>query len=142
MNRLRGLVIVQASWTEAVLGQILRHLLPSANIEGHTAGQLLAKVRRALANLPAIGCNTLDLIDKAIKRRNRAVHDTVTIGYSWAPFSGSGGDGDWVPVISLLGSEECSEADLRSGLALQQEATVAAVQLLIALERLTTQSDT
>jgi hypothetical protein len=139
MNRLRGLVIVQASETEAVLGRILRHLSPSADTN-RPAGVLLHEVGLALANLPGISCtSTLDLIHKAIKRRNRAVHDTVAIGSAWAPFSES--DGEWVPVISLLGSELCDEADLRTDLALQQEATVATVHLLIAIERRTVESD-
>jgi hypothetical protein len=138
MNRLRGLVIVQASEIEAVLSKILRHFSPSANTDRPpTARELLEKVRPVLANLFGISCtDTLDLIDRAIKRRNRVVHDTVTIGSVWVPFWEN--DGEWVPVISLLGLELCDETDLRSDLALQQKATVAAVHLLVAL----TASDT
>lgn len=140
MNRLRGLVIAQASETEVVLGQILRHFSPSVNTN-RPAGTLLYEVRLVLANLPGISCtDTLDLIRQAIERRNRVVHDTVTIGSVWTPFSES--DGEWIPVISLQGLELCDEADLRSDLALQQKATVAAVHLQVALERRTTQSDT
>jgi hypothetical protein len=114
MNRLRGLVIVQASETETVLGRILRWLSPSADTN-RPAGTLLHEVSLALTNLPDISCtDTLDLIRRAIRRRNRVLHDTVTIGSVWAPFSES--DVEWVPVISLLGLELCDEEDLRTDL--------------------------
>lgn len=132
MHRLRGLVMVQASETEAVLGEILVRIEPGADIK-RPAGALLSDIRK---RLPECGESDfhpqLDLIGQAIARRNDAVHRSVTIGSSWAPHET--GSGEWVPVISLMGDEAYDETDLRDDLALQQEATIAAVRILLHLE--------
>lgn len=129
MNRLRGVAIVQAAETEAVLGEILCTLDASAN-RARPAGPLLDAVRKQ------VDVQTLDrwsrqfwIIDAAIKRRNRIVHDTVQIGYSWREYA-TGDGGEHVPVISLLGAEDTDEWDLRNDLHLQQHATQSAVEVL------------
>jgi hypothetical protein len=129
INRLRGVAIVQAAETEAVLGEILSTLDASANL-ARPAGPLLDAVRKQL------DVQTLDrwsrqfeVIDAAIKRRNRIVHDTVRIGYSWCEYA-TGDGGEHVPVISLLGAEDTDECDLRNDLHLQQRATRSAIEVL------------
>ncbi|MEV0534703.1 hypothetical protein [Kitasatospora sp. NPDC050463] len=129
MHRLRGLVMAQAAETEAVLGMILKHVDPAAKL-ARPAGALLHDVRNGLGS--QVGhVATLDLIKRAIERRNRVVHDTVHIEYSWRDYATGGGE--WVSVISFLGDEEYSEANLLGDLALQQETLVAAVHLLTSL---------
>ena len=131
MHRLRGLVMAQACETEAVLAQILRRLNPSAANE-RPAGVLLDNVRRLLdAPVGQESFAALDLIHQAVLRRNRAVHGPVWICAVWERHGF--GDGQWVPVISLMGAEAYDECDLRDDLALQQQATAAAVRLLRAL---------
>jgi len=131
MHRLRGLVMAQASETEEVLGLILRHLDPAAKIT-RPAGTLLRDVRSHLSSHSEENwADTLDLLDQAIKQRNHAAHNTVTIGSVWRDYATGGGE--YVPVISLLGTEEYSETDLIDDLALQQQATAAAVRLLHSL---------
>lgn len=133
MHRLRGLVMVQASETEAVLGEILCRVKPGANIK-RPAGAVLSDIRKRFPEYNgSVFRSQLDLIDQAIARRNDAVHRSVTIGSSWVPYGT--GDGEWVSVISLMGDEAYDETDLRSDLALQQEATVAAVRILLHLEQ-------
>jgi hypothetical protein len=133
IHRLRGLVMTQSVETEVVLGLIVKRLDPTANIERRTTGQLLQNIRRLLS---ARGNTRWDenllTVDHAIKRRNHAVHSSVEIGSSWAPYATGGGE--WVPVISLMEGEECDEVDFRRDLALQQEATIAAVRLYHSLE--------
>ena len=91
MNRLRGVAIVQAAETEAVLGEILRVLDPSAG-RTLTAGSLLAAVGKQLeAQAPDRWSQALGVIDAAIKRRNRIVHNTVQVGYSWREYATGGG---------------------------------------------------
>jgi hypothetical protein len=128
MNRLRGIAIVQAAETEAVLAEILGILGASAG-RAPTAGALLDAIEKQL------DAQTLDrwswelgVIDAAIKRRNRIVHDTVQVGYSWREFATGGGE--HVPVISLLGSEDRDEVDLRNDLDLQRRATRYAIEVL------------
>lgn len=133
MHRLRGLVMAQCAETEAVLGLIVKRLDPSADIERRMAGQLLKDVRRLLlAHYDASWEEHLLVVDRAIKRRNHAVHSSVTIGSSWAPYVTGGGE--WVPVISLMGGREYDEMDLRRDLALQQEATITAVRLFHSIQ--------
>jgi hypothetical protein len=66
-----------------------------------------------------------------VKRRNHAVHPPVTIGSDWMPYATGGGE--WVPMISFMSNDCYDEADLRRDLALQQEATAAAVRLFYLL---------
>ena len=127
LHRLRGLALSQASEMEAVLAQVLGILDRDANRD-RPAGVLL---NAAKAKLPeevlADLLGSIELLDAAIKRRNRLVHDTIEIGSSWQ-------QGQYVPVIALLGAEEVGEESLRVELALQQEATKAAVMLLLAVD--------
>jgi hypothetical protein len=128
LNRLRGLVVVQAAETEAVLGMILSRLAPNARAD-QPAGLLLQNIRRKIDGF----CDTewspaLDLIYAAVKRRNRVVHDTPTIGRVWREYATGGGE--WVHVLTQLGDDECDTNGLVSDLALQQDATAAAVELL------------
>ncbi|MGH3887988.1 MAG: hypothetical protein ACRDSZ_15755 [Pseudonocardiaceae bacterium] len=133
MHRLRGLVMAQCAETEAVLRLIGKRLDPPADMERRMAGQLLKDVRRLLsAHSDARWEEYLLAVDRAIKRRNHAVHSSVTIGSSWAPYVTGGGE--WVPVISLMGGGEYDEMDLRRDLALQQEATIAAVRLFYSIQ--------
>jgi hypothetical protein len=77
--------------------------------------------------------DALDLIKQAIDCRNRAVHGAVEIGSVWRDYQTGGGE--WVSVISLMGGEMYDEEDLLRDLALQQEATIAAVHLLYSLNQ-------
>lgn len=132
MHRLRGLVMAQGAETETVLGKIVARLDPSTEVERRTAGQLLTDVRRLLAVPVATQwADALRLIEQAIRRRNHAVHSPVTIGRTWRPYATGGGEP--VPMISLMNDGEYDESDLLRDLALQQDATVAAVRLLHSL---------
>ena len=73
------------------------------------------------------------MIKQAIDCRNRAVHGAVEIGSVWRDYQTGGGE--WVSVISLMGGEMYDEEDLLRDLALQQEATIAAVHLLYSLNQ-------
>lgn len=128
MNRLRGVAIVQAAETEAVLAEILRLLDPSDD-RVRTAGALIAAVRRRL-DAPAIDrwSWALAIIHKANECRNRIVHDTVQVGYSWREYA-TGDGGEHVPVIVVLGTN-MYERDLRINLELQREATESAIEIL------------
>jgi hypothetical protein len=134
MHRLRGLVMAQAAETEAVLGQILGLLDPTANPE-RPAGALLKNVyeelqRRAIATHEA----ALAEVDAAIRQRNRAVHDAVVIGSTWMPYA-TGGGGHWEPVISLMNGKPYDESDLRRDLDMQRKATASAVRIYRDLTR-------
>jgi hypothetical protein len=123
----------QGAEIEAVLGLIVQHLDPSADVERRSAGQLLKKIPGLLqAHASATSQADLDLIKQAIERRNHAVHSAVMIGSSWMPYST--GRGEWTPVISLMRDGEYTEPDLLDDLALQQEATAAAVGILRSLD--------
>jgi hypothetical protein len=132
MNRLRGVAIVQAAETEAVLAEILRLLDSSASRKG-PAGNLMKAVRKRLdAHTLGRWSWALDTIDEAIKRRNKIVHYTVQIGYSWREYA-TGGGGEHVPVISYLSNEdrdECDERELEGVLELQRRATESAIEVL------------
>jgi hypothetical protein len=128
MHRLRGYVMAQAAETESVLGQILKRLDSRVNVH-RPAGNLLRDVRTKLNEVVAERHgHDLGVVDSAIRQRNRVVHSVVTIGSSWVPYSTGGGE--WQPVISFLGADECDESVLRQDLVLQQEATAAAVRVL------------
>ncbi|MCX4878109.1 MULTISPECIES: hypothetical protein [unclassified Streptomyces] len=128
LNRLRGLVVVQAAETEAVLGMILSRLDPAARID-QPARWLVQNIRQKIDGF----CDTewppaLDLIEAATKRRNRVVHDSPTIGRVWREYATGGGE--WVHVVTMLGDDDCDSGTLVGDLALQQDATAAAVELL------------
>jgi len=128
MNRLRGVAIVQAAETEAVLAEILSILDPSAR-RTLTAGPLLDAVRKQLdAQTLDSWSQALGVIEEATNRRNRLVHDTVQVGYSWRELATGGGT--YVPVISLLGNEDRNEVDLQNDLNLQRRATQHAIEVL------------
>lgn len=128
MNRLRGVAIVQAAETEAVLGEILRILDPSAR-RTLMAGPLLRAVSKQLdAQTLDRWSQALDVIAVAIERRNRLVHDTIQIGYSWREYATGGGT--HIPVISLLGNEDRDETDIQKDLNLQRRATRDAIEVL------------
>ncbi|MGW2307916.1 hypothetical protein [Actinomadura luteofluorescens] len=134
MHRLRGLVMAQGTETESVLREIVKHLDPNLNIEKSTAGRLIKDIRRLLSDDDeSFWEYELRLIEKAVDRRNHAVHSEVVIGSSWRDYATGGGE--WVPVISLLGNEEYDEVDLRKDFALQRHATQAAVEILVDLKQ-------
>lgn len=128
MNYLRGLIMVQGTETEAVLKQ----LVDALNIEmkgSPTGGKLANALRSTLADHPEANCNAqLEVIDKAVRRRNRSVHDTADVAITWRNYT-TGDGGDWIEVDSTLGDISWSENDLRKDLALQQEGTVAALEI-------------
>jgi hypothetical protein len=129
MHRLRGLIMAQGAEVEAALGALVKRLSSHTSIDGRTAGRLAKDAKRLLgADKASIYRSELRVIDRAINRRNHAVHSPVSIGSSWRPYIT--GSGEWVPVISLMKDGAYDEADLRRDLALQQEGTVAAVRLL------------
>ena len=133
MHRMRGLVMAQACETETVLGAILRHFNAAANVE-RPAGVLLREIRHMPDAYTHHGwSDALDLIKQAIDCRNRAVHGSVEIGSVWRDYQTGGGE--WVSMISLMGGEMCDEEDLLRELALQQQATIAAVRLLYSLNQ-------
>ena len=133
MHRLRGLVMAQAAETEAVLGKILRCLDPEKRTNV-PSGVLLRGIRSLLSDQQTSDwAARLAMIEDAIERRNRVVHDPVVVGSSWAPYATGGGE--WVAVISFMGDEMYDDHDLRGDLALQQEATCEAVRVLRALEQ-------
>lgn len=131
MNRLRGLVMVQAAETEAVLGRVLHCLDPAANPQ-RPAGVLLKNIETLLGQGKDAWAPTLSVVSQAIQRRNRVVHDRAEVGSVWRDYATGGGE--WVSVISFLGDEEYGEPELIEDLALQQDATEAAVRLLHAVE--------
>lgn len=117
--------MAQCCEMESVLGLIVKHLDASVDIKRKTIGQLLNKIQKLLlARSDEKWKESLQIIGRAINRRNHAVHCSVTIGSSWAPYATGGGE--WAPVISLVGIEEYDEIDLRHDLALQQDATISA----------------
>jgi hypothetical protein len=131
MHRLRGLITAQAAETEDALGRILQSLETSANVE-RSAGALLHDVRKSLRKRGGSQYDQdLKIVDAAIEKRNRAVHQSVTIGST--SFDYATGGGEFVPVISLMGGDEYGEVELREDLALQHQATAAAVTVLRAL---------
>jgi hypothetical protein len=129
MQRLRGIAVVQAAETEAVLGEILSKLDPEAE-RARPAGALLVAVRRQLdVRTSTEWANELDSIREAIKRRNMLVHNTVSIDYTWTEYA-TGDGGEHIPVTSHLGSELYDEEDLREDIEMQRSATLRAVKLL------------
>ncbi|MBT2369942.1 hypothetical protein J7E88_32905 [Streptomyces sp. ISL-10] len=128
LNRLRGLVVVQAAETEAVLGMILSRLDLAARTD-QPAGRLLQNIRQKIGGFCDTECPpALDHIDAAVKRRNRVVHDSPVIGRVWREYATGGGE--CVHVLTELGDDECDTTSLVGDLALQQDATAAAVELL------------
>lgn len=133
MQRLKGLVVCQAAEVEAVLGELIKQLTPKADIAKRTAGQLARDIRRLLGTEHVESWKSeLSLIDRAVESRNHAAHFPIRIGSSWAPYATGGGE--WVPVISLLGNDMYDEMDLRRDLAIQQDATEAAVHILYSIQ--------
>jgi hypothetical protein len=129
MQRLKGLVLGQAAEIEAVLGQIVRSMASQPSGRYKTMGQLAKDVRQLLdAETAAAWASELQVIDRAVKSRNRVAHNSVRIGSSWRDYA-TGGE-ERIPVISMLGDKQYDEHDLRRDLALQQEATEAAVRIL------------
>ncbi|WP_410648707.1 hypothetical protein [Amycolatopsis sp. cmx-4-54] len=142
MNRLRGLIMVQAAETEAVLGEVLLHLDPEAKPGKMMAGSLFNAVWDALLDSDRHYWEyELYWIRQAQKLRNRAVHHRPVVGFSWRDYS-SGAGGEWVPVISFLGYEAkkpgeksaipkiYNEQDLLGDLAEQQTAMAFAIEIL------------
>jgi hypothetical protein len=133
LYRLRGLVMAQCAETEAILGQVLDVLDHSAVRDNRTAGQLLNMVEQRLpADLQPRWAPALADIREAIRSRNRVVHADVSIGSSWAPYATGGGE--YVPVISMMGADAYDGSDLLRDLVLQQESTVLAARLLLAVQ--------
>lgn len=129
MQRLRGLIMVQASETEAALGRILCKLDPQATPGKMMAGALLKRIWNNLSGSDKVTWQShVRQIRKAQRRRNHAVHNRVNTGYTWADYATGGGE--WVPVITTMGNESYDERELRHDLALQQSATVLAIEML------------
>lgn len=134
MNRLRGLVMVQAAETEGVLGQVLLELNPDANPSRLMAHKVLVEVWGHLSPSDRRRWSAhMTVIRRAQKKRNKVVHERVTIGSVWRDYA-TGDGGEWVPVISFLGDTDYAEHDLRRDLALQQAATVLALEILHSLK--------
>lgn len=134
LHRLRGLAASQASEVEAAVKELLGLLRPELT-DVRMAGRILGAVKEGLsAELGEEHAERLRLIDRAITRRNRLVHDTIEIGWSQQY-------GEHIPVIELLGGAEVSESSLREDIAIQQQATRAAVELLVASHESRTSPD-
>jgi len=130
LNRLRGLVMAQAAEAEAVLGVMVRMLDPDAKVD-IAAGVLLNKLRKLLIPVDFLHeyhDADLDDIARAIKARNKAVHGTARVGYSWVDYQTGGGE--WMQVISLVGDQDWGELALRWCLAMQPRAVFDAVYLM------------
>lgn len=129
MQRLRGLIVVQAAETEAVLGRILRKVDPQAKPGKKMAGGLLKEIYEKLPGPDKIAwLSHVRQIVRAQWWRNLAVHHTVETGYTWADHATGGGE--WVPVVTAMDGELCTERELRGDLALQQTSTVLAIEML------------
>ncbi|TKK90423.1 hypothetical protein FDA94_05320 [Herbidospora galbida] len=129
MQRLRGTVLAQAAELEDVMSAIIEHLDPQARSKRRTAGQALHAINSALT--PAdkdFWIYELEVIDRAIKSRNRIAHNRITIGSAWTDYATGGGE--WTPVVSMIGNDLYDEGDLLVDLNLQQLATRDAVRLL------------
>lgn len=129
MQRIKGLVIAQAAEVEVALEQIAKRLEPTPAVGYRTMGRLAKDIRRLLdAESAKIWSDQLHIIDQAVKNRNQVAHNPVRIGSSWRDYATGGGE--WVAVVSTIGSELYDEYDLRKDLVLQQDATEAAVRIL------------
>lgn len=122
--------MAQAGELEEVLGRVLIALDPDRDPRRRTAGQLLRDVCEALpTNLLSEWMQPLDFIARAIKRRNHSVHSSVVVGSVWRDYA-TGDGGEWIPVVTTMNGEDYDGNDLRGDLALQQEATITAANLL------------
>ncbi|MCO1575898.1 hypothetical protein M8C13_09025 [Crossiella sp. SN42] len=129
MQRLRGLIMVQAAETEAVLGRILCKLNPQATPEKMMAGTLMRKIWNELSDSDKVAWQShMRQMLKAQNRRNHSVHNRVDTGYTWAEYATGGGE--WMPVITTMGGEVYDERTLAHDLALQQSSTVLAIEML------------
>ncbi|TCO49676.1 hypothetical protein EV192_11442 [Actinocrispum wychmicini] len=130
MQRLRGLIMVQAAETEAVLGRILCKLDTQASPGKMMAGVLLKKIWEKLSDPNKITWQShVCQIRKAQKRRNHVVHNRVDTGYGWVEYA-TGDGGEWIPFITTMGDELCDGRELSHDLALQQSSTVLAIEIL------------
>ncbi|WP_162637332.1 hypothetical protein [Streptomyces griseorubiginosus] len=107
---------------------ILSRLDPAARTD-RPARELLKAIEQKIDGF----CDTewppaIALIDAAVKRRNRVVHDSPLIGRVWREYATGGGE--WVHVLTQLGDAEFDANILVGDLALQQDATATAVELL------------
>lgn len=130
MQRLRGLVVLQAAETEAVLLAALQSLeIPTTTKKGGVlpASAMLNRLTDVLLDVPD-SAGHVESIRRALEPRNRAVHDRAKIHYAWVQYQTGGGH--YEAVASTLGGELYDERSLTYDLALQQVATVAAVRLL------------
>jgi hypothetical protein len=130
MQRLRGLVVLQAAETEAVLAAALESLgVPTTTKKGGVlpASAMLDRLMDVLVDVPD-SAGHVESIRQALEPRNRAVHDRAEIHYTWVKYQTGGGHHE--AVASTLGGQLYDERDLAYDLALQQVATVAAVRLL------------
>jgi hypothetical protein len=141
MQRLRGLVIAQATEVEDILRTLIKHLDP----DGNTPRQMRPALEKLEKLLRKMWRNRWErqmaIASKAILARNRAAHSAIVIGSTRVEHA-DGSPGHHEAVISFMGNEEYDEADLRRDLALQQDATEAIVHIFQAiLERESPSSD-
>ncbi|MDQ2637675.1 MAG: hypothetical protein M3Y83_12440 [Actinomycetota bacterium] len=132
MNELRGLILGQCSETERVIRSILTTL--KVDVEARTPAGALRKMLDAYCNEHRAGefSDEREVIAKAVEIRNRVAHEPLEIGSVWRDLGR--GDYQLEPMISLLGGEVYDEADMVNDLAVQQEATRAAVRVQAAVE--------
>ncbi|MFF4248957.1 hypothetical protein ACFYY2_31450 [Streptomyces sp. NPDC001822] len=139
LNHLRGLITAQSVEIDTVLQDVLHVIAPGAldKRKKWTAGQLHHEVVASLAAAEdSDAARQLDLIDKAVKRRNTSAHGSldVIVMLDKAPqYPGDSGGTRY--DVAFLNGEQVTDADLLADLALQQEALRAAVQIWIDLHR-------
>ncbi|MBB5908266.1 hypothetical protein [Actinoalloteichus hymeniacidonis] len=135
MNELRGMIMVQSSETEAVLGMILRKIKPGGKID-RPAGSIFNDITKNMgAGDIQLWKFEISCIGNAIELRNRAVHDRVRVASVWRDYATEDG-GEWVPVLSFLGADLQDEVDLIGNLKVQQLATISAVRILRGLDKI------
>ena len=142
-HRLRGLVLCQGSEMEDALREVVSRLDPSINIRGIRADVLVTQIRiKASAELIADWTQRLELIDSAIDRCDHAAHHPLRVGSVWMDYA-TGDGGEFVPVISYTDDgEEYGEQEYEQDLVLEQEATLAAVEMLQDLDSTANRDDT
>lgn len=132
MNELRGLILGQSSETETVLLGALGHVgvvVPDPQMAGQISKALNDYYKKHRESGRAA---ERDIIDVAVKVRNRIADEHIQIGSVWRDYATGGGELD--PVISLMGGEAYDENDLLDDLDIQTEATRAAVRICAELE--------
>ncbi|MFD5143150.1 hypothetical protein [Streptomyces sp. NPDC058401] len=137
-NHIQGLVTAQGVETDSALLAILAEVAPALLKPIMTSGALHKAAVQALDPVEGTATSVrLERIDKAVKRRNRVVHDKLNVVVMVEMDPRSGPDKRYPSLgrseHAYLGGEPVTEESLLSDLAVQQDGTRAAVQILVDL---------